>query len=115
MYAPPAASPRPCARPAPCTPQLPLVVEVESLDELRQALELPCTRIMLDDFSPEQRREAVRIAAGRVPLEVSGMVDLDTVRAVAQDGVDCISIGALTKHVHAVDLSLKLGPPPHSA
>ncbi|WP_440977058.1 carboxylating nicotinate-nucleotide diphosphorylase [Pseudoxanthomonas winnipegensis] len=96
-------------------PQLPLVVEVESLDELRQALEQPCTRIMLDDFSPEQRREAVRIAAGRVPLEVSGMVDLDTVRAVAQDGVDCISIGALTKHVHAVDLSLKLGPPPHSA
>jgi len=93
-------------------PDLPLVVEVESLDELRQALTLDCTRIMLDDFSPELRREAVRIAAGRVPLEVSGMVDLSTVRAVAEDGVDCISIGALTKHIQAVDLSLKLGPPP---
>lgn len=96
-------------------PQLPLVVEVESLDELRQALEHDCTRIMLDDFSPPLRREAVRIAAGRVPLEVSGMVNLDTVRAVAEDGVDCISIGALTKHVRAVDLSLKLGPPPQGA
>ncbi|WDS38208.1 carboxylating nicotinate-nucleotide diphosphorylase [Pseudoxanthomonas sp.] len=93
-------------------PQLPLVVEVETLDELRVALAHDCTRIMIDNFGPAMRREAVRIAAGRVPLEVSGMVDLSTVRAVAEDGVDCISIGALTKHVQAIDLSLKLGTPP---
>ncbi len=93
-------------------PELPLVVEVETLDELRDALAIGCTRILIDDFDADARREAVRIAAGRVPLEVSGMVDLSTVRAVAEDGVDCISIGALTKHVQAVDLSLKLGPPP---
>lgn len=93
-------------------PELPLVVEVETLDELRQALALDCTRIMLDDFDPAIRRQAVALAAGRVPLEVSGMVDLSNVRAVAEDGVACISIGALTKHVHAVDVSLKLGAPP---
>ncbi len=63
------------------------------------------------------RREAVRIAASvpaaqRIPLEVSGSVDLAGLRAIAEDGVDYISIGALTKHVSAVDLSLKLGPPP---
>jgi nicotinate-nucleotide pyrophosphorylase (carboxylating) len=93
-------------------PELPLVVEVETLDELQEALVLGCTRILIDDFDAGMRREAVRIAAGRVPLEVSGMVDLSSVRAVAEDGVDCISIGALTKHVQAVDLSLKLGTPP---
>ena len=50
--------------------------------------------------------------AGRIPLEVSGGVDLAGIRAIAEDGVDCISVGALTKHVHAIDLSLKLGPVP---
>lgn len=98
-------------------PALPLIVEVESLDELKHALEAGCDRILLDDFDAPTRREAVRIAAeppfdGRIPLEISGGVDLSSLRAIAQDGVDCISIGALTKHVHAVDLSLKLGPPP---
>jgi len=58
------------------------------------------------------RREAVRITAGRIPLEVSGSVGLEGLRAIAEDGVDCISIGGLTKHVQAIDLSLKLGPPP---
>ena len=66
------------------------------------------------------RREAVRIAhgapyQGRIPLEASGGVDLSTLRAIAEDGVDCISIGALTKHVRAIDLSMKLGPPPCQA
>ena len=93
-------------------PALPLIVEVETLDELRAALEAGCDRILIDDFDPEARREAVRIAAGRIPLEVSGGVDLQSLRAIAGDGVDCISIGGLTKHVRAVDLSLKLGPPP---
>jgi len=94
-------------------PRLPLIVEVETLDELRAALETGCTRILIDDFDAATRREAVRIARaapfdGRIPLEVSGGVDLEHVRAIAEDGVDCISIGALTKHVHAIDFSLKL-------
>ena len=93
-------------------PSLPLIVEVETLDELRDALEAGCDRILVDDFDAETRREAVRIAAGRIPLEVSGGVDLASLRAIAEDGVDCISIGGLTKHVRAVDLSLKLGPSP---
>ena len=91
---------------------LPLVVEVEDLAQLRQALEAGCERIPLDDFSPDLRREAVRITAGRIPLEVSGSVGLGGLRSIAEDGVDCISIGGLTKHVQAIDLSLKLGPPP---
>jgi nicotinate-nucleotide pyrophosphorylase (carboxylating) len=98
-------------------PQLPLIVEVETLAQLREALEAGCTRILIDDFDAEMRREAVRIAkgapyAGRIPLEVSGGVDMATLRGIAEDGVDCISIGGLTKHVHAIDFSLKLGPPP---
>ena len=93
-------------------PDLPLIVEVETLDELRAALDAGCDRILIDDFDAATRREAVRIADGRIPLEVSGGVDLASLRAIADDGVDCISIGGLTKHVRAVDLSLKLGPPP---
>ncbi|MCY7353835.1 MAG: carboxylating nicotinate-nucleotide diphosphorylase, partial [Lysobacter sp.] len=92
-------------------PQLPLIVEVETIAQLQDALVAGCERILIDDFDPATRRDAVRIAAGRIPLEVSGGVDLDTVRGIAEDGVDCISIGALTKHVHAIDLSMKLGRP----
>ena len=90
-------------------PRLPLIIEVESLDELRQALDTDCTRIVIDDFSLADMREAVRIAAGRIPLEVSGGVDLQRVREIALTGVDCISVGALTKHVHAIDFSMRLG------
>ena len=98
-------------------PALPLIVEVETLAQLREALDAGCERILIDDFDADTRREAVRIARGapwhgRIPLEVSGGVDLGTLRAIAEDGVDCISIGGLTKHVRAIDLSLKLGPPP---
>ncbi len=93
-------------------PDLPLIVEVETLAQLQEALDQGCDRILIDDFDAGMRREAVRIAAGRIPLEVSGGVELASVRAVAEDGVDYISIGALTKHVRAIDLSLKLGPPP---
>lgn len=96
---------------------LPLIVEVETLAQLREALAVGCTRVLIDDFDAATRREAVRIARsapydGRIPLEVSGGVDMTTLRAIADDGVDCISIGGLTKHVHAIDFSLKLGPPP---
>jgi nicotinate-nucleotide pyrophosphorylase (carboxylating) len=91
---------------------LPVIVEVETLDQLREALDTGCDRILIDDFDAATRREAVAIAAGRIPLEVSGGVDLPSLRAIAEDGVDCISIGALTKHVRAIDLSLKLGRKP---
>lgn len=95
---------------------LPLIVEVETLAQLEEALREGCTRILIDDFDAATRREAVRIAKsapfdGRIPLEVSGGVDMTTLRGIAEDGVDCISIGGLTKHVRAIDLSLKLGPP----
>ena len=92
-------------------PQLPLIIEVESLDELGQALQTQCTRILIDDFSLADMREAVRRAAGIIPLEVSGGVDLQRVREIALTGVDCISVGALTKHVRAVDFSMRLGDP----
>ncbi|HET6397307.1 MAG TPA: nicotinate-nucleotide diphosphorylase, partial [Pseudoxanthomonas sp.] len=97
---------------------LPLIVEVETLAQLREALAAGCDRILIDDFAAADRREAVRIAreaaadGRRIPLEVSGGVDLAGVRAIAEDGVDFISIGGLTKHVRAIDLSMKLGPPP---
>ncbi len=94
-------------------PTLPLVVEVETIEQLEEALVVGCDRILIDDFDAGMRREAVRIAAGRIPLEVSGGVDLQSVREIAQDGVDFISIGALTKHVAAIDLSMKLGPVLH--
>jgi nicotinate-nucleotide pyrophosphorylase (carboxylating) len=98
-------------------PSLPLIVEVESLAQLEEALREGCDRILIDDFDAATRRQAVRIAHsapfnGAIPLEVSGGVDMSTLRSIAEDGVDCISIGGLTKHVRAIDLSLKLGPPP---
>jgi len=96
-------------------PALPLIVEVETLAQLEEALRIGCDRVLIDDFDAPTRREAVRIAAAqpsgtKIPLEVSGGVDLAGVRAIAADGVDFISVGALTKHVRAIDLSLKLGP-----
>jgi nicotinate-nucleotide pyrophosphorylase (carboxylating) len=63
---------------------------------------------MLDNFTPAMMTEAVAIAAGRVALEISGNVDLQTIGGYARTGVDFISVGALTKHVRAVDLSLRL-------
>ena len=93
-------------------PGLPLVVEVETLPQLDEALVAGCDRILIDDFDAATRREAVRRAQGRIPLEVSGGVDLTTIRSIAEDGLDFISIGGLTKHVHAIDLSMKLGPAP---
>ena len=100
-------------------PALPLVVEVETLAQLREALEGGCDRVLIDDFTRDQRREAVRMARGapfdgRIPLEVSGSVDLDGLQAIAADGVDFVSVGALTKHLRAIDLSMKLGTPPEA-
>jgi nicotinate-nucleotide pyrophosphorylase (carboxylating) len=89
-------------------PGLLLEVEVETLGELAQALDAGADRIMLDNFSRADMLAAVRQTAGRTPLEVSGNVNLDTIGDFARTGVDFISVGALTKHVHAVDLSLRL-------
>ena len=89
-------------------PQLPLEVEVENLDELQQALDAGVTRVLLDNFELASMRDAVRLTAGRAALEVSGNVELDGLAAIAATGVDFISVGALTKHMRAVDFSLRL-------
>ena len=82
-------------------------VEVENLDELRQALDAGAAMILLDNMSLDQMREAVAIASGKAVLEASGNVSLDTVRAIAETGVDRISVGSLTKDVRALDLSMR--------
>lgn len=84
-----------------------LQIEVESLAQLEEALAAGAQLILLDNFDLAGMREAVALNAGRAILEASGGVDLDTVRAIAETGVDRISIGGLTKHVHAIDLSLR--------
>jgi nicotinate-nucleotide pyrophosphorylase (carboxylating) len=81
-------------------------IEVETLDELDQALAAGARRILLDNFDTATLAAAVRRTAGAAQLEASGGVDLDTVRGIAQTGVDYISVGQLTKHVIAVDYSL---------
>lgn len=83
-------------------------VEVKTLEELQEALELDVDRIMLDNMSLEEMGAAVRLARGRVPLEASGNVTLENVAAVAATGVDYISIGMLTHSVQAMDISLLL-------
>ncbi len=86
---------------------VPIEVEVETLAQLEEALGASAERILLDNFDLDGLREAVRITAGRAKLEASGNVEFDGLRAVAKTGVDLISIGALTKHVRALDLSLR--------
>ncbi|MBX3604668.1 MAG: carboxylating nicotinate-nucleotide diphosphorylase [Piscinibacter sp.] len=83
-------------------------IEVETLAQLREALAEGATSIMLDNFELDAMREAVALTGGRAELEVSGGVQLDQLRAIAATGVDRISVGALTKHVHAVDLSMRV-------
>jgi nicotinate-nucleotide pyrophosphorylase (carboxylating) len=91
--------------------ELPVEIEVESLDELRDALSAHAERLLLDNFSLEMLREAVAINRdeGDPPaeLEASGGLTIDGIRAVAQTGVDYISVGALTKNIRAVDLSMR--------
>ncbi|CAM4044016.1 carboxylating nicotinate-nucleotide diphosphorylase [Serratia silvae] len=86
---------------------VPVEVEVESLDELQQALDAGADIVMLDNFSVEMMRDAVALAQGRTQLEVSGNVTDQTLREFAETGVDYISVGALTKHVTALDLSMR--------
>jgi nicotinate-nucleotide pyrophosphorylase (carboxylating) len=82
-------------------------IEVETLEELADALDSGATMILLDNMDLHQMRQAVGLTAGRAALEVSGGVRLNTVRAIAETGVDRISIGCLTKDLRAIDLSLR--------
>ncbi|ABC36505.1 carboxylating nicotinate-nucleotide diphosphorylase [Burkholderia thailandensis] len=87
---------------------VPVQIEVETLDQLRTALAHGARSVLLDNFTLDMMRDAVRITEGRAVLEVSGGVNFDTVRAIAETGVDRISIGALTKDVRAIDYSMRI-------
>ncbi|MDO6454673.1 carboxylating nicotinate-nucleotide diphosphorylase [Neptunomonas phycophila] len=89
-------------------PGKPVEIEVETLEQLHEALAADADIIMLDNFTLEQMREAVAITNGRAKLEASGNITDETLVPIAETGVDYISIGALTKHCRAVDLSLRL-------
>jgi len=88
-------------------PGVPVEIEVESLDELEIALDAGAPVVLLDNFALDDLRRAVAMTAGRAQLEASGGISLETIRAVAETGVDRISVGALTKDVRAVDLSMR--------
>ncbi|MEF3076545.1 carboxylating nicotinate-nucleotide diphosphorylase [Methylobacter sp. Wu1] len=87
---------------------VPVEVEVESMQELEEAIAAKPDRIMLDNFTLEDMRAAVALNAGAIELEASGNIGLDNIRTIAETGVDYISIGALTKNVRAVDLSMRI-------
>ncbi len=88
-------------------PGVTVEVEVESLEELQQGLEAEADILLLDNFDTDRMAEAVALTAGRAKLEASGGITLGTIRKIAETGVDFISVGALTKDVHAVDLSMR--------
>lgn len=88
-------------------PSKPVEVEVETWDELNQALEAKADIVMLDNFSQQQMIDAVKHVAGRCKLEASGNITIENLREVASTGVDYISMGVLTKDVKAVDLSMR--------
>jgi nicotinate-nucleotide pyrophosphorylase (carboxylating) len=92
-------------------PNLPIEVEVKNLDELHQALALDVDRIMLDNMDLDRMREAVELTGGRVPLEASGGVSLESVAAIAATGVDYVSVGALTHSAPVLDLSMLVSNP----
>jgi len=89
-------------------PNIMVEAEVETFTELREALAAKVDRIMLDEFKLDDIRLAVAEVNGRIPLEVSGGVTQENLRTIAETGIDYISIGALTKHVHALDLSMRI-------
>ncbi|HQQ74137.1 MAG TPA: carboxylating nicotinate-nucleotide diphosphorylase [Pseudomonadales bacterium] len=88
-------------------PDKPVEVEVENFDELNEALHASCEIIMLDDFTLDDMTTAVQLTAKRAKLEASGGVSDDNLREIANTGVDFISIGGLTKHCRAIDLSMR--------
>lgn len=89
-------------------PKVMIEVEVESLEELDEALNAGVTRILVDEFTPAMRLEAVKRSRGRAELEVSGNVQIEDLPEIAKSGVDYVSIGSLTKHLRAVDLSMQV-------
>ncbi|MDX6547128.1 MAG: hypothetical protein QOG33_678 [Gaiellales bacterium] len=91
-------------------PTLPIEVEVDTLDQLDEALRCGVETILLDNMSLEAMRDAVRRNGGRARLEASGGVTLTTIRAIAETGVDAISVGALTHSVTALDIALEVAP-----
>jgi nicotinate-nucleotide pyrophosphorylase (carboxylating) len=88
-------------------PELEIEIEVEDLDELEQALAAGAKRVLLDNFDLQMLRQAVQANQGRARLEASGNVNLETIRPIAETGVDDISVGGLTKDIKAVDLSMR--------
>lgn len=91
-------------------PELPLEVEVEDTDQLEEAMQAGARRVLLDNFSLRALKAAVERYHGRIELEASGGIDLQSVRAVAETGVDFISVGDLTKNVDAIDFSMRFLP-----
>ena len=91
---------------------LPVEVEVESLSQIEEALGAGADMLLLDNFAPEEVRRATALVAGRVPVEASGGIRLENVRAFAEAGADFIAIGALTHSAPAVDISLEIEPLP---
>lgn len=87
--------------------QLKIEVEVENLDELQRAIDAGVDRILLDNMSMEMLKDAVALNAGRIELEASGNITLDTIHSIAETGVDYISTGAITKNIKAIDFSLR--------
>jgi nicotinate-nucleotide pyrophosphorylase (carboxylating) len=85
---------------------LPIQVEVDRIDQIEAALQAGADRLLLDNMKPDKLREAVALVAGRVPLEASGGVNLDTIRAIAETGVDYVSVGRITQSAPAVDIGL---------
>ena len=88
-------------------PGFPVEIEVENMTQLETAIRAGVDRILLDNFTPEQMRQAVEFTNGRVPLEASGGITLENIREFAETGVDFISTGSLTKNVSAIDLSMR--------
>lgn len=89
-------------------PDLDLIVEVETLDQLAEVLTLTgVTRVLCDNFQPKALRQAVEMATDILPLEASGNIDINTISAIAETGVDFISTGSITKNIQAIDLSLR--------
>ena len=87
-----------------------MIVEVESLEQLQQVLELDrITRVLCDNFSINDLSSAVKLAKGKLPIEASGNIDENNISDVADTGVDYISIGSITKNINAIDLSLRFG------
>lgn len=89
-------------------PHLPVEVEVETLEQIQEALNVKVEILLLDNFSLEMLHEAVALVHGRAKLEASGGITLETIEAIAKTGIDYISVGAITKHIRAIDLSMRI-------